>query len=150
MVNERSKRRRDFSQGIAVRLADGQEWWVPAPGQWLGHDRRMADPEYSLLVEGMADAENAVDLARAELALGIYLLDLNYRLQPDDYAELLDVTPGDPRSDAVRVALRILTEGHVPRRDLIGDADGPAVPCSLGWRGVLSRCADRIQLHFQR
>jgi hypothetical protein len=141
MIDERVKRRPGFIPGMPIRLADHQEWWVPAPSDLRGPDAGSDDPEYAYLLEAVDDAEDAAELRRAELALGIFLLSRNYQFSPSEFAELLEVPPGSPRFEVVRAAFRGMADAHVPRRPPVEAV--PPAEWSHGWRGVLSRCADR-------
>ena len=38
MRDERARRRPSFSRGTAIRLADGQDWWLPLPGDLAPSD----------------------------------------------------------------------------------------------------------------
>ncbi len=139
MVEERTRRRPGFSREMPLCLADRQEWWVPAPGALRNPAATAVDQEYELIVAWVACAEDEAELSRAELALGIYLLDRNYRLGPDDFARLLEVPPGTHQSEAVRAAFRRVAAVHVPRQRI--DEAAATSPGPAGWRGLISRCA---------
>jgi len=138
MINERSRRLSGFSPGIPVSLADGREWWLPAPGEVIESEAPI-DPEYAALVEGIAFAEDAVERGRAELALGIYLLNRNYRLVPGDFQTLLEAPPGTLQSAKVRAALHAVAEAHLPSHP----AETPAPPWGHRWRGIIARFTGR-------
>jgi len=145
MVDERVKRRPGFTPGMPIRLADHQELWVPALGDMRGPDAGSDDPEYAYLVDAVADAEDAAELRRAELALGIYLIGRNYQFSSSEFAELLEVSPSSPRFEAVRAAFRSMADAHVPRQR--PEEFTPPAQWSHGWRGLLTRCADRAFGH---
>lgn len=143
MFDERARRRPDFFQGISIRLADGRDWWVPAPEDLIVADGESEDSDYVELIAAVAHAEDASDLGRAELALGIYLLERNYRLEAEELQILLEGPPDGSQAATVRASLRLIAEYHVPRQTVEELASGSALPRSSSWFGFLGRLAHR-------
>jgi hypothetical protein len=111
MLDERALRRPTFSEGRRVVLADGQEWVLPKPR--IRFTPRIIDghveigggpsfgPEYDDKLDilfGVVDAEPAERL-RVKFEIAVRLLAANYDLNPDQFAELIVLEPGDPASD---------------------------------------------------
>jgi hypothetical protein len=88
--DERTARRPGFIEGVGVRLADGQEWFLPV------RDRVVDDPEYDAQLAAISEAEDRAEVLRAELALTIFLLTRNYDLSADQLNLLLSFRPDDP------------------------------------------------------
>jgi hypothetical protein len=147
MPDEHSLRRPGFRPGTPIRLADGQEWVFPGPGELsapeggrtAGEPAGAADPAYGGLIDALCEAEDEPDRLRAELALGIFLLGCNYALGPGDYQRLLQA----PRGATVQQAFRDLANDHAwhnlkarPQRR----ASAAPRRCSLDWlRAVFRR-----------
>src|SRR5688572_24493754 len=66
MLDEPTRRRPDFLPGGPIRLADGQDWTFPAPGEAADFG-----PDYAALVAAIDEAEDPAERLRAELALAI-------------------------------------------------------------------------------
>jgi hypothetical protein len=161
MRDERSRRRPNFCSGIDLRLADGQVWSLPVPGEATGEveaaleagDSRATwdDRSYRAIVRAVLEAEGEGDLFRAEMALAIHLLSWNYVLDPDDFEDLLDDCGERRRRVSLTYALnqlalahlrpfalpaechpdRVSNPGQDESRRVIGHEDSP----SLGRRG---------------
>jgi hypothetical protein len=112
-----SERRRPGAHGTPIRLADGQVWLLAAPVFRVGHegltrpavDRALDRIFETLTLDGLVSLEDAWAAARA-------LLLRNYRLDDDEAAQLLSVSPGAESQtlvDAVLAAL--LGSGDVER-----------------------------------
>src|SRR4051794_28864858 len=69
---EPQARRPDFVEGFWVELADGQRWSLP------GVNPEICDAELGELRSAVAQAEDAAERFRAELAAVILLLSRNY------------------------------------------------------------------------
>ncbi|WP_169979043.1 hypothetical protein [Tautonia rosea] len=105
MLDEKSLRRPDFMEGIALRLADGGFWTVPMPPQGLSTSKPLTaargrtlesfGPRYLALLNAVRDAEDDTEVLRFELALAICLLRQNYQLDPSTLASLLSFTHKD-------------------------------------------------------
>jgi hypothetical protein len=89
-LDEGSARRFDFVDGVTVRLADGDWWSLPL------RDTRKPEPEYDELLAAVCEAEDREERLLGELALMVSLLDRNYNLAPNELAELLNFSQGDP------------------------------------------------------
>ena len=153
MGNERARRRPGFRSGWQVRMADGQAWSLPVPELEEGTQGKVEsgwdNPSYRAILRSVAEAEDAGELFRAELALAIHLLRWNYQLDVNDLHQLLDdqEEEGRPRvglGEALHaLALAHLgVGGHRTPLDPLGDrekrAGGP-----LRWilRAAWSRLA---------
>jgi hypothetical protein len=120
MYLERTRRRPRFRPGIGLRLADGQVWTFPMPGEPIGEagpgpgDREATwnSRGYREILRAALDAEDEGESFRAELALAIHLLDWNYALDPDDFEELLDDVGDDRRRSDLSAALHTLALAH--------------------------------------
>jgi hypothetical protein len=110
-LDERSLRKPGFSEGFTVTLADGQEWVLPKPR--IRFKPRIVDgkveigggssfgPEFDDKLDilfGVVLADPAERL-RVKFEVAVRLLATNYRLEPDNFAELIVLEPGDPVSD---------------------------------------------------
>lgn len=128
-LDEQALRRPEFAGGVAVTLADGQEWSLPRPRvrfvpdeSDLGFGVRLAMDDggaYQSLVTAVYAAENDPAYIRAELALARHLLLANYDLAPDQIASLLQFSYGDD-ADATGAAIREAVMGVA-----FGRTDGP-------------------------
>ena len=110
-LDEKSLRKPGFSEGTRVTLADGQEWTLPKPK--IRFKPKIVDgkveigggpsfgPEFDDKLDilfGVAEAEPAERL-RVKFEVAVRLLAANYDLQPEHFAELIVLEPGDPVSD---------------------------------------------------
>lgn len=84
---------------IDVPLSDGRIWSLRMDGP-AGED-----PTLDALLACVIEAEDQAEVARAELALTIYLLDKNYRLGPNQLALLLTFQANDPDLAALQKAI---------------------------------------------
>jgi hypothetical protein len=91
--DELLSRRPEFRPGSQIRLADGQLWTFPAPGdgERLGLEN---ESEYRGLIRVILESEDTSDWRMAELALAIHLLQSNYRLDPPELSHLLTFPSG--------------------------------------------------------
>ncbi|MBX6311450.1 MAG: hypothetical protein IRY99_00775, partial [Isosphaeraceae bacterium] len=64
------------------------------------------------MVQAVLEAEDEVELLRAELALAIFLLGWNYDLSPEAYGTLLDCSPGHPALSAMQRAFHKVALAH--------------------------------------
>lgn len=134
MRDEQELRRLEFRSGRRIRLADGQWWTFPGPDAWCGSDR-------GALLRGVLEAEDDFERLRAELALAIRLLRLNYELEPADYGRLLSFAPNHPDRIPVQQAFHELAIDHVRAfRGRCGLAE-PVVCSSAGPWSRLRRLA---------
>jgi hypothetical protein len=110
-LDEKSLRKPGFVEGIKVKLADGQEWMLPKPK--LRFKPKIIDgrveisggpsfgPEFEDKLDvlfGVTDADPSERL-RVKFEVAVRLLAANYNLEPDDFAELIVLEPGDAASD---------------------------------------------------
>ena len=93
MVDELSSRRSRFQPGTPICLANGQEWTFPAPTADSEFAVEAAETEYLGLIHAIMEAEDQSDRRRAELALVIFLIGLNYQLSSTDLANLFTFQP---------------------------------------------------------
>ncbi len=110
-LDEKALRKPEFSEGISLTLADGQEWVLPKPrlrfkprivngkveiggGSSFGPE---FDDKFDVLF-GIVDADPAERL-RVKFEVAVRLLATNYHLQPDDFARLIILEPGEPESE---------------------------------------------------
>ena len=102
-----------FRSGTTIRLADGELWTFPDPAgdpwNWEPTDQEA----YLNLLRVVREAEDAADRSRAELALAIFLLGCNYRLEPRDYQRLLTFPPRSSELQAAQAAFRELARRHL-------------------------------------
>jgi hypothetical protein len=113
MLIEAERRQAEFRPGVSVVLGDGNNWTLPDPRSlWPlvsasgpsrdGEDHLASGTELGALLDAVCEVEDQAEGQRAELALTIFLLMLNYHLEPDDLARLLSFSPDDPRGAAAR------------------------------------------------
>jgi hypothetical protein len=110
-LDEKSLRTPGFTEGVKVTLADGQEWTLPKPR--IRFKPRIVDgrveigggpsfgPEFDDKLDilfGITQADPAERL-RVKFEVAVRLLATNYNLEPDNFAELIELEPGDPVSD---------------------------------------------------
>jgi hypothetical protein len=127
-LDEKSLRKPGFVEGSKVTLADGQEWMVPKPK--LRFKPTIIDgrveigggpsfgPEFDDKLDilfGVTDSDPSERL-RIKFELAVKLLAANYDLQPDDFAELIVLEPGDPASDERWEQLSNALMGIAPKR----------------------------------
>ncbi|RUL84203.1 hypothetical protein [Tautonia sociabilis] len=98
-------RRPGFRSGLSVILADGQRWTLPLPAE-ADREEIPAPVEEHIraILEMIREAEDRAELLRAELALGIHLLSINYRLGPEQYQELLSFERSSPMRETSQEA----------------------------------------------
>jgi hypothetical protein len=126
-LDEKSLRKPGFVEGIKVKLADGQEWMLPKPK--LRFKPKIIDgrveigggPSFGLEFEdkldilfGVTDADPSERL-RVKFEVAVRLLAANYNLEPDDFAELIVLEPGDAASDERWEQLSNAIMGIVPK-----------------------------------
>lgn len=100
-LDESALRTESFTEGVKIKLGDGQEWWFPKPvtefrlsfeeGNRAQYalSRSTYGLEYWSLFDEFAEAEEAIDQASALANLAVYLLRRNYDLSNDDLMTLL-------------------------------------------------------------
>jgi hypothetical protein len=111
-LDEKALRKPGFSEGYAVRLADGQEWTFPKPRirfrPKIGPDGAVEvgggpsfGPEFDQKLEvlyGVTEAE-PIEQLRVKFEMAVRLLSANYELTAEQLGELIVLEPGDPASD---------------------------------------------------
>jgi hypothetical protein len=112
MLDERSRRKPGFTPGVAVVLADGQEWTFPLPrlrvtprrdgDRYAARVGRVGLPDYEHWAEVLTgsvmlppEEEWAVRMGAAAT-----MLEQNYELSEAELEELLVWEADDPESDA--------------------------------------------------
>src|SRR4051812_6113382 len=106
MLNEPTGFVKRLTEGAAVRLADGNDWFLPAREPY-GHD-----PEYDTLLDVAAQAEDCWEFRGAGLALTICLLHRHYALTPERIEHLLLFAPGNDGQEALQEAMtRLIKTG---------------------------------------
>jgi len=93
VVDELSYRRSRFQPGTPICLANDQEWTFPAPTADSEFAVEAAETEYLGLIHAIMEAEDQSDRRRAELALAIFLIGLNYQLSSTELANLFTFQP---------------------------------------------------------
>ena len=109
-LDEGNVRRPDFRGGRPIRLADGQEWRLPGPRE-LAHATGRDRDDVVATLSMIAEAEDETERLRAELALAIQLLSLNYDLIPGDYSPLLGGLAGSANLAAIQADIHDLANG---------------------------------------
>jgi hypothetical protein len=110
-LDEFRLRKPEFSAGVRVVLADGQEWTFPKPKLRFtpkvvgGHVEIAGGPSFGPefddkldVLFGVTDADPTERL-RIKFELAVRLLAANYNLEPEHFAELIVLEPGDPASE---------------------------------------------------
>ena len=110
-LDEIALRKPGYSEGIKVTMADGQQWTIPKPR--IRFKPRIVDgkveigggpsfgPEFDDKLDillGVAEADPAERL-RVKFEVAVRLLATNYNLEPENFADLIVLEPGDPASD---------------------------------------------------
>lgn len=115
MIDEKSHRREGFLPGTTVPLADGGFWILPsAPSKSIATTRFGTD--YDSLLEAITVAEDEPERLRAELALAIHLLSLNYELEPEDYKAILAFPPNSSALHDAQHVFRSVAQEHIAIR----------------------------------
>ena len=136
MRDPRVLRSPTYRDGSGVRLADGQDWIMPAPPASDGPEQvaTVLGEDYEALVMAVAEAIDESERRLAELCLAIYLLGRNYDLGPSDYQALLEHPAGDPALAKLQSALREIADAHI--RGLARRAPS-ANPTAVHWQAVV-------------
>jgi len=114
-----------------MRLADGQFWNLPGPAAVVRNGEDEA--RYPELLRAICESDDEAGRGLAELALAIFLLNLNYDLSPVDLQDLLTFEPGSDALRDWRRELREIATAHVEFHRRIPASPAPAV---LGSRGA--------------
>ena len=113
VVDELTSRRCRFRSGTSIRLADDQEWVFPAPTADPEFAVESAGVEYLGLIRAVQEAEDQNEARLAELALAIYLIELNYELGSAELASLFTFPPRSKQLAASQHAFESLAREHV-------------------------------------
>lgn len=122
---ESLRRRADFDpsdgRSVPVRMADGQDWFLPKPflelapvfqnGMAVDRTRILTcGPELDALLEAIAAEPDGIKQALAVMTLGAFLLARNYDLEDEEYSRLFVHRVGDPEShDRLRTIVDVAT-----------------------------------------
>jgi hypothetical protein len=110
-IDERSRRKSGFIDGLPVVLGDGQEWTFPLPRLRLTPQRDGDRYKVRVGRAGLANYERWVEVLTGSLPLppeamwdlrmdaAATLLSLNYELDESELEELLVWEAGDPASE---------------------------------------------------
>ena len=124
MLDPISHQRAHFQAGTPICLADGQEWILPSPAQESsGHDET-----YDALISSIVVADNSREVLRAELALGIHLIRMNYEIPPLLLGAMLDFPEGDPGLANFQESMHEVALEHVRAYRSVSDAPTVSVP----------------------
>jgi hypothetical protein len=113
MGREVSRRRPRFLEGREITLADQRAWLFPLPDGIPRLVDEVTRKEYLGLLRAYAEGEDASERRLAELAFGIFLLDLNYEVGPTDLQALLTFPPGSRAQAELENAFRSLALDHL-------------------------------------
>jgi hypothetical protein len=111
-LSETRCRRHEFRGGWPILLANDQEWMFPTPeafNTFRPDHRNMRDE----LVDGIFAAEDEAGQRRAELALMIHLLLLNYSVPPSDLTRLFARPTDEAAWSRMSRAFQELAECHI-------------------------------------
>lgn len=133
MLDERTKRREDFRGGVAITLADGQEWtlarprvlFVPSDNEDGFEEEWDLGDNYAAMIDRAQEAETGKEIIRAEFALATFLLRINYDLTTEDLRGLLKFGYGDAVPDDIRTMM-----GSI--RDVIFGRNPSPKPSAVG------------------
>ena len=112
VVDELLSRRREYRAGRQIRLADGQYWTFPAPGDREGIAVEDRD-EYQGFIRAVLEAEDGSERLLAELALAIHLIGVNYKLSSENLAFLLTFPRGSKELAESQRAFAELAREHI-------------------------------------
>jgi hypothetical protein len=110
-ISETDLRKPNFWGGLPIRLGDGQAWAFVGPRE-LAEVGEAFRVEVVMLLLEIAEAEDAADRMRGELALAIHLLSLNYDLSPGDLWRLLAEVYQEARYAELQAGFSDLARRH--------------------------------------
>ena len=113
MVDELSSRRSRFRPGNPICLANDQEWTLPAPVADSEFAVESAEAEYLGLIHAVQEAEDQSERRLVELALAIFLIELNYQLSSTDLANLFTFQPRSQELTNSQHAFESLARDHI-------------------------------------
>jgi hypothetical protein len=136
MLDEKSLRRPEFSDGYAVKLCDGQEWVFPKPkmrfiprvkpdGSVDIGGKTSFGPESDKLLEAMfgIGTTDGYEILRAKFEMAVRLLMANYNLKPEDFPELIAYDPEDDADNQLWDELSPVLMGRAPGKPSAGGSD---------------------------
>ena len=112
MMDEASRRRKNFQPGTEIRLADGQAWTFRDAAGASGPVSDRVRGEYMGLLRVHGEAEDLSERQLAELALALFLIELNYDLNAEELQALLCFPAGSPALAAAQDAFHALATEH--------------------------------------
>jgi len=113
VVDELNCRRSRFQSGNTICLANDQEWTFPAPRADSEFAVESAEAEYLGLIHAVQEAEDQSERRLAELALAIFLIELNYELSSTDLANLFTFQPRSQELTNSQHAFESLARDHI-------------------------------------
>jgi hypothetical protein len=113
VADELSSRRSRLQPGNPICLANDQEWIFPAPTADSGFALESAEAEYLGLVHAVQEAEDQSERRLAELALAIFLIELNYQISATDLANLFTFQPRSRELADSQHAFESLARDHI-------------------------------------
>lgn len=113
MLDPSNYRRSDSRDGVAVALADDHRWVVPSPPSADDASNHPFGPKYGALLDAILEAEDLAEVSRAELALLIYLLEINYHLTPQQLQSILLFPPETSTAHAAQSAFHSIALAHL-------------------------------------
>ena len=128
VVDEVSSRRSRFRPGKPICLTNDQEWTFPAPTADSEFAVESAAAEYLGLINAVQEAEDQSERRLAELALAIFLIDLNYQLSSSDLENLFTFQPRSRELADSQHAFELLARDHILRWQGVGSYLRPFLP----------------------
>ena len=107
LLDEVALRLPTFTEGVRLKLADGQEWEVPRPrfalfpmfdadGSVRVASKTTFGPELEYFLEGDRNEEDPLEDIGRRFKIMVKLLQANYDLKPEDLGRLLEFNMADP------------------------------------------------------
>lgn len=138
MLDEKTLRRPEFSEGYRVPLEDGQEWHLPKSRiRWsprFGIDGKISigggasfGPEFDDkmdVIYGIVEADGAERL-RTEFELAARLLLANYDLTPQNVSDLIVWEPDNESNDERWLQIKRAIRGMDPKKHLPDTSERP-------------------------
>ena len=125
MIDEASKRRAEWVEGNAFKLADGQLWHFQEPrieayptfdnGKvHLGLSTHLG-PEFDAVVNEIAEAETLTDEIKLAFGMAAFMLRANYDLSDAELSTLLRYRVGDEASKTLYSGIVDIALGNPPK-----------------------------------
>jgi hypothetical protein len=127
VLDEKSLRRPEFAvDSVAVRMADGQDWYLPKPWVALAPvvkdgrvvslgSRTMFGPEFDTLIDAVDQADDGLDVIKSMFGIGVYLLSRNYEIPDESFGELLQFRRGEESENNLLQAIMEVARGIAPK-----------------------------------